>query len=181
VNFPHTGHAGSVLYYASLPELGADDRYQKIDANITRAFTYRSYTVVASGRFGSYISSTIPFYDEFTLGGFLKLSGYQHNQLRGQQVGLGRLIAYWRASQSLIGDFYLGVSFEAGNVWQKNKSAAFNDLLLAGSVFMGYDTALGLSIWASVLLKEEIRLSTSILEGCLLIQRRLIGDFVMSL
>ena len=142
-NFPHTGYAGYVNYYASLPGVGADDRYKKIEANVTKAFTHRSYTVLASARFGSYVNSEIPFYDEFTLGGFLNLSGYQTDQLRGQQVGLGRLIAYWRASQSLIGDFYLGLSFEAGNVWQRNESAAINDLNLAGTVFIGYDTVLG--------------------------------------
>jgi NTE family protein len=126
-----------------MPGWGADGRYQKINVEFLKAFTYRSYTVLASGRFGSYINNTVPFYDQFTLGGFLNLSGYQQDQLRGQQVGLGRLIAYWRASQSMLGSFYTGASLEAGNVWQTGQSAAFNDLLAAGSVFIGWDTVLG--------------------------------------
>ena len=84
----------------------------------------------------------VPFYDEFTLGGFLNLSGYQQDQLRGQQIGLGKLIVYLRASQSLLGSFYTGLSLEAGNVWQTGQGAAFNDLLMAGSVLIGYDTPL---------------------------------------
>ena len=143
VNFPHTGYRGTINYYDSLPGLGADDRYQKLSVSLLKAFTYGPYTVLVSGQFDSYITDPIPFYDEFTLGGFLNLTGYQNDQLRGQQAGLGRLIAYWKASQNLLGNFYLGGSLEAGNVWQIGENASFNDLLFAGSVFMGYDTMLG--------------------------------------
>jgi NTE family protein len=143
VNFPHSGYAGVIEYYDSMPGWGADDRYEKINVNVLKAFTYRSYTVLANARFSSHINSTIPFYDEFSLGGFMNLSGYQQNQLRGQQLGFGKLTAYWRASQSLLGSFYTGLSLEAGNVWQTGQSAAFNDLLKSGSVFIGYDTPMG--------------------------------------
>lgn len=143
VKFPHEGYGGFIDYYDSIPDLGADNRYQKIEAGFLKAFTHKSYTLLAGARYGSYISSTIPFYDEFTLGGFLNLSGYQQDQLRGQQVALGRLIAYRRARQSMLGSFYIGASVETGNVWQTGQSVALNDLLMAGSVFIGYDTALG--------------------------------------
>ena len=143
VHFPHTGYFGVIDYYASQPGLGADDRYQNLTVSLTKAFTYRSYTLLASGRFDTYISDPVPFYETFTLGGLWNLTGYQKDQLRGQQVGIGRLITYWKATHGLFGDFYVGGSLEAGNVWQSGESPAFNDLLLAGSVFMGYDTVLG--------------------------------------
>ena len=143
VNFPHTGYLGLINYYDSMPGWGADDRYQKINVSFLKAFTYEKYTVLASAHYGSYINSAIPVYDEFTLGGFLHLSGYAQDQLRGQQFGLGSLVAYWKASQSLLGSFYLGGSLEAGNVWHIGQSAAFNDLLMGGSVFIGYDTVAG--------------------------------------
>ncbi len=70
-------------------------------------------------------------------------AGYQQDQLRGQQVALGKLVSYRRGSQSMLGSFYLGASLETGNVWQTGQSVALHDLLVAGSVFIGYDTALG--------------------------------------
>ncbi len=143
VHFPHTGYFGGLDYYDSQPGLGADDRYKKLSVSLTKAFTYRSYTVLASGRFDTYISEPIPFYEAFTLGGLWNLTGYQKDQLRGQQAGIGRLITYWKATHSFFGDFYLGGSLEAGNVWQSGETAAFNDLLLAGSVFVGYDMVVG--------------------------------------
>lgn len=143
VNFPHSGHLGVINYYASLPGWGADDRYDKIDIGFSKAFSYHEYAGSLTARYGSYIGENLPFYDLFTLGGFLNLSGYQKEQLRGQQVGFGRLMLYWKASQSLLGNFYLGVSAEAGNVWQSGEHPAVNELLWGGSVFVGYDTPLG--------------------------------------
>ncbi len=143
VKFPHEGYGGRIDYYYSVPDYGADNRYQTIDAEFLKAFTYQAYTVLASARYGSYINCAIPFYDEFTLGGFLNLSGYQQDQLRGQQVALGKLVAYRKTSRFMLGSFYTGVSLEAGNVWQTGQSVALSDLVMAGSVFIGYDTALG--------------------------------------
>jgi NTE family protein len=143
ITFPRSGYLGRILYYDSMPGLGADVRYQKIDVRFIKAFTYQEYTLLTSAEYGSYIDNPIPFYDQFTLGGFLRLSGYQQDQLIGQQLGLGRLIAYWRASQSLLGSFYMGASLEAGNVWHLGENASFDDLRMGGSVFIGYDTILG--------------------------------------
>jgi NTE family protein len=77
------------------------------------------------------------------LGGFFALSGLHQNQLQGQRVGLGRIVTYWNASQSLLGNFYLGGSIETGNVWKRDEDIGFSNLRLAGSVFIGYDTPYG--------------------------------------
>jgi NTE family protein len=38
---------------------------------------------------------------------------------------------------------YLGVSFEAGNVWQKRSQMSFGDARKDASVFLGLDTPIG--------------------------------------
>ena len=58
-------------------------------------------------------------------------------------MGLGKIVTYWNASQSLLGNFYLGGSLETGNVWTKGEDIDFDTLRLAGSVFIGYDMFLG--------------------------------------
>lgn len=143
VNFPHEGYFGWVTVYSSLRGVGAHDNYNKIQASFLKAVTYKKYTVLASATFGSYLGKGLPFYDEFTLGGFLALSGLHQDQLMGQRMGLGRLVTYWNASQSMLGNFYLGGSLETGNVWQKDEAIKFDNLRLAGSVFIGYDTPFG--------------------------------------
>jgi NTE family protein len=143
VNFPRKGYAGYITFYSSMDELGADDNYNKMEVSLLKAFTYKKYTMLGSLKYGTYIGKAIPFYDEFLLGGFLSLSGLHQDQLRGQQFGLGRMIFYWNASNSLLGNFYLGGSLETGNAWTRGEHIDLNDLRLAGSVFIGYDMPLG--------------------------------------
>ena len=57
--------------------------------------------------------------------------------------GPGKIVAYWNASKSLLGDFYLGGSIETGNVWTRDEDIDFSSLRLAGSVFIGYDSFFG--------------------------------------
>ena len=38
---------------------------------------------------------------------------------------------------------YLGISAEAGNVWQLNEDIELDELILASSLFMGTDTRFG--------------------------------------
>lgn len=143
VNFPHEGYFGQVNLFSSLKGVGATDNYNKIAVSFFKAITYKKYTILGTVTLGSYIGNKIPFYDEFALGGFLTLSGLHQDQLRGQRVGLGRIVTYWNASQSLLGKFYLGGSIETGNVWKRDEDIKLDTLRLAGSVFIGYDTPFG--------------------------------------
>ena len=38
---------------------------------------------------------------------------------------------------------YLGAAFEAGNVWNDSSDMSIDDLLLGGTVFLGFDSFLG--------------------------------------
>jgi NTE family protein len=81
----------------------------------------------------------------YTLGGFLRLSGFQQDELRGDSLFLGRLIYFRRlGGPSLLGQpIYAGFSLEAGNAWLDADDLSFDDLVGSGSVFLGADTALG--------------------------------------
>ena len=84
--------------------------------------------------------------DLFKLGGFLNLSGFQMDELTGQNFAQGGLVFYHNigASPESFGiPIYLGASLEVGNVWDDRSDMAFNDVIVAGSVFLGLDTFLG--------------------------------------
>ena len=141
VNFPNEGYFAWIKAFSSLEGLGADLNYNKIEGSAMGAFTFKKQTVLASVKAGSHFGGELPFYDELELGGFLNLSGLRANQLRGQYMAIGRVITYYKVGTSFIGDFYLGGSLESGNVWQEDFD--FDNLQLAGSIFLGYDTILG--------------------------------------
>jgi NTE family protein len=144
VNFPNNGYLAQAGVLSSLKALGSTDEYYKVQGSVLGAFTYRKQTVLASLSAGSHIGNELPFYDQFELGGFLKLSGLRSRQVLGQSMALGRVITYHKVGTSFIGDLYLGGSLESGNVWGENeKQFDFSNLRLAGSLFVGYDTILG--------------------------------------
>ncbi|MGH8402478.1 MAG: patatin-like phospholipase family protein, partial [Gammaproteobacteria bacterium] len=90
--------------------------------------------------------TNIPFYDEFTLGGFLSLSGLRQQQLRGQQVLSAHLIYLDRIGNlpSVLGNgFYIGASLEGGNVWDNTQHVSLRGLQYGSSIFIGADTVLG--------------------------------------
>jgi NTE family protein len=94
----------------------------------------------------------------FTLGGFLSLSGYTRDSLAGNYLGFASLSYYRRLTdQSLLPvdlPVYAGLSVEAGNTWLQRSSASLDDLIHAGSLFLGVDSPLG-PIYLGVGLGED--------------------------
>ena len=83
-----------------------------------------------------------------TLGGLFQLSGFPRDSLSGRHTAVGRAIYYRRLRSNPLGGFleaslYVGGSLEYGNAWADSKSASFNNMLTAGSLFVGADTFIG--------------------------------------
>lgn len=82
-----------------------------------------------------------------SLGGLFNLSGYAAGELVGKHSAIGRLLYYHRLGKQALPVFstpiYLGGSIEAGNVWQSRDEISADNTLLAGSIFIVFDTLLG--------------------------------------
>lgn len=89
--------------------------------------------------------------EQFSLGGFLNLSGYAPDSLFGSQIQFGSLVYLYRLNQPTISfinsPLYLGASLERGrvrkDVFGASGGADATNWLSAGSVFLGWDTPLG--------------------------------------
>lgn len=148
VHFPHYGSFGTANVVLSREGLGADDSYERFSIEWFGASTWGRGTVVTGFEFGTTHDEDAPIYDQFALGGFLNLSGYGSDELRGQNYGLIKLAYYhrvWGNLTSLIAGMpvYTGISLEAGNVWDDIDNADIDSMLIAGSVFIGADTPVG--------------------------------------
>ncbi|MGR6504101.1 patatin-like phospholipase family protein [Shewanella sp. Koi 1] len=81
-----------------------------------------------------------------SIGGFLNLSGFSKDSLFGSHKLLFGGIYTYDLGREILGissPFYLGASLEAGNVWLLRDDVSMNDLIYAGSVFIGMETGLG--------------------------------------
>lgn len=80
------------------------------------------------------------------MGGLANLSGYLADEVVANELGLARAIYYRRLGDDskLLGlPMYAGASLEVGGFWPDRDAIDRNDLITAGSVFLGIDTILG--------------------------------------
>jgi NTE family protein len=143
--FPTQGVKSFVDFFHSEKGLGSDVNYNKIEYGMAKATTLKNkHILIGILKGGVSLNNETPFYDWFTLGGFLNLSGLGENQLRGQHKGLGQLIYFYEIADptGFVDHVYLGGSFETGNVWA-DSSDIWTDPLFGGSAFIGVDTMLG--------------------------------------
>jgi NTE family protein len=146
--FPKEGQAFRASWLADRESLGASGDADIVSASWQLARSHDRYSFVWSMDAGSALDDTVVSPQNlFTLGGFLELSGLPSNALVGTQFGIARTILYRRISRGGTGFFefpaYLGVSLEAGNVWQTRDDVDFGDLETGGSLFLGAESPFG--------------------------------------
>jgi len=141
--FPKTGHAASALYRYSDTSFGATSDFEQVLIAGSIARSHGRNTLFFYGDYKSTIEGIAPPERLFRAGGLFNLSGFEFNQLSGQnfaQVG-----AVFRRDFIDLGlmEVSAGVGVDFGNVFQSRSDMSFDNALLGGSVFLGADTFLG--------------------------------------
>ncbi|TKB51296.1 patatin [Ferrimonas sediminicola] len=112
----------------------------------TGATHWDQHSLFVKGELETIDSDGISFVHFTSLGGFLNLSGFYRDSLLGSHKGLVAGVYTYDLSKGVLGitwPLYLGFSAEAGNVWLTREAADWNDLIYAGSLFVGAETKLG--------------------------------------
>ena len=147
-NFPKAGSTASFDYYASTKVLSATRDYRKIEVNFGDHYSFGDHTISVAGRYGTILGAKqpIPIFDQFSLGGFLQLSGYLPGELIGESVAMARVSYYRRLgnSSNFLGrNVYGGFSTEMGRVSQNFQTLSNNNMKYSLGMFVGIDTFLG--------------------------------------
>ena len=145
-NFPAQGFYARASLQLARPWLGAELTYDKLEFRSLKPFGFGPHTVLLSAAGGGRLRGGIPFYDQFLLGGFQRLSGCRPGELRGQYYGLGSLIYSFRLTrlnELWSSAVYLGASIETGSVWEEPEEIGAEHLRLGGSLYAAMDTPLG--------------------------------------
>ena len=140
---PRTGHFGLLEWRLAREGLGSSARYDQIALNFVQPFSWGANTLIGALTGGTTLNGEAPLEAQFSLGGFLRLSGLAQDELRGQQAGLASLIYMRRLSTAAFFKSYFGASIELGNVWERSPDVSLNSAIAAGSVFLGLDTPIG--------------------------------------
>ena len=145
-NFPRSGRTASFQHSASMKSIGASDEYRKSEFNYQDNISFGRHTFSVAGRYGRIAGGTAPIFDQFSLGGFLQLSGYRPGELIGETVSLGR-VSYYQQMSNLQNPFgkhiYAGVSAEIARASGNVSFLSDGQIKNSYSVFAGFDTVLG--------------------------------------
>jgi NTE family protein len=130
-------------------------QYTRTSLDAVTAHSFGANTLALRLKGGTSFGAQMLYYDQFPLGGFLNLSGYANQQLRGNAMAFGAL-TYYRQIASLpppIGrGLYLGVSLEAGWLSEgvvRNPNTGRKVVLspeetgFGSSIYFGSDTWIG--------------------------------------
>jgi NTE family protein len=148
VNFPRHGQSATLEWDGQRSGLGGDTTADRASFDWIVARTFGRQTAVWWTSLGTALNQPSPdLRTQFQLGGFLNLSGAKANSLIGPHFGITRLLLYRQIGRGGPGFLdvpaYLGISLEAGNVWQRRGDASFGGTRKDASVFLGLDTPIG--------------------------------------
>ncbi len=145
--FPRSGTLADLRWTLSRPGLGADSDFDTIAGEIARTWSRGKSSLQLGLSYATTLESDGAIQDFFPLGGFLRLSGLERGELNGPHAALAKLVYYRRVGDTTGGildtPIYVGVSAEAGNVWQARSDISFDAMMFNGSLFAGIDTFIG--------------------------------------
>jgi NTE family protein len=148
VNFPRRGQSATLEWRSERDEDGSRRTAELVSFNYLAARSFGRNTAVFWTSAGSNLSPAgVSVRTLYSLGGFLNLSGLAPGSITGPHYAIARLLYYRKIGRGGEGFLnvptYLGVSLEAGNVWQQRGDISFGSAHKSGSVFLGLDTLLG--------------------------------------
>jgi NTE family protein len=144
--FPRSGFRLATTGYAADRSFGSDQQYRKVEGETIGATSFREHTINVKLAGGADLDSRMPAYENFRLGGPLRLSGYRINEFSGDRYAFGRLMYYNRALRlpDVLGSgVFAGASLEIGHMQARSSGQASGGTLLSGSVFLAASTFAG--------------------------------------
>ena len=141
--FPRSGHLAGLEWHAARDRLGANVDYDQVLLGYSHAHSWSANTVVGKVAGATTLDDDAPLEGLFQLGGFLRLSGFNEDELSGQHFGLASLVYMRQLRDVRLWRSFAGASVELGNVWQTSSDASLDNTIFAGSLFLGVDTPIG--------------------------------------
>ncbi len=146
--FPRRGYQFSAVLDQALTGLGSDADYVVGTLRARGVWTRGRHTLVGTAMAGDTTleSATDGPISRFSLGGFLRLSGYFPDEFLGARAFFGSLNLRRQLNQAsgiVSMPVYIGVSLETGNAVGIDQPLSGSLLHTAGSLYLGVDSFLG--------------------------------------
>ena len=141
--FPRSGYYAALAYTASEEWLGSDSAYEKIEVDVLAAKDFGPHALQLGGAYHTTLDGVLPLQERYRLGGRGRLAGFHFNELTGQNYALLTAGYSYQLARILGRSASVGMTLEYGNAWELRSRMAFDDGILNGSVYVGFDSWLG--------------------------------------
>ena len=140
--FPSRGTFANFEYLWSRPSIGADDEFEQVFGSAFTAKTIGLHTFILGTRIGVTRNGAAPVQNVYHAGGIFELSGYEPDELSGQNFGM--VLMGYRYKLFATGWLppYVGMTLEYGNT-AANADDILDAALVNGSAYMGFNSPLG--------------------------------------
>lgn len=146
LSWPHVGVLATLSHTEHADVAGGDLDYSETELLVVKPLTRGANTLTLRTTISSTEGPDSDARVSARLGGFLQLSGFSEDALRGQHALLLSGTFYRRVNpRSILFDLpiYVGGSFEAGDVFVERGDMSLDGLAVAGSAFIGLDSPIG--------------------------------------
>jgi NTE family protein len=144
ISFPRSGTLARLEWRGSRTErLSADSNFDQWLLSASHARTWGRHTLLSTFRYDVTTRGVAPLQSLSRLGGFLDLSGLNHNELAGQHAMRVGANYYRRIGDLALFPAFAGISFEVGNVWDNRRDIGLHNTVAGGSLWAGVDTPVG--------------------------------------
>ncbi|UOV02953.1 patatin-like phospholipase family protein [Pseudoxanthomonas mexicana] len=141
--FPRSGYYAALAYIASEEWLGSDSAYEKVEVDVLAAKDFGPHALQLGGAYHTTLHGVLPLQERYRLGGRGRLAGFHFNELTGQNYALLTAGYSYQLARILGRSASVGMTLEYGNAWELRSRMAFDDGILNGSVYIGFDSWLG--------------------------------------
>lgn len=141
--FPREGYLLDLGYLYSDQSLGADAEFEQADVDFVAANRFGRHSVQGGLRYHTTIDGIAPLQSLYRLGGRTRLVGFRPNELTGQDYALVFGGYLFELADVFGRGAFLGGTVEYGNAWQDRDDIAFDDAILNGSIYFGFDSWVG--------------------------------------
>ncbi len=141
-DFPSKGTFINTEYAWSRQSLGANTDFEQLSGSVFRADTWDRHTLMFGSHFGLTMQGTAPTQNIFRGGGIFRLSGFEPDELTGQNFGMALLGYRYRLSQSGFLPPYIGGTIEYGNA-AEDREDVFDEGIWNASVYFAFGLPIG--------------------------------------
>jgi len=143
--FPRNGYGADLTFKVASESLGSDSSYKQFEFSAlgAKALGDSPHAFQAGMSYNVTVDGTLPVQDRYRLGGRGHLVGFRTNELTGQDYAVVFVGYTYQLAEVFGRSALVGSTLEYGNAWESRSDMSWNDGILNGSVYIGFDSWVG--------------------------------------